>query len=127
MDSSQSLAVLDPARQRLSIAPGSDSIAVERTGFYEIRAENLNASVAVNAPSRESDLTHGDAEEMIAGWTSSKSTVFKQAEPATPEEQDRRQRIWALLLLAAALLLLSETFLSNSQSSTEAPAASLQS
>ena len=127
MDSSQSLAVLDPARQRLSIAPGSDSIAVERTGFYEIRAENLNASVAVNAPSRESDLTHGDAEEMIAGWTSSKSTVFKQAEPATPEAQDRRQRIWALLLLAAALLLLSETFLSNSQSSTEAPAASLQS
>ena len=119
MDSSQSLAVLDPARQRLPMASGSDTIAVEKTGFYEIRAENVNVSVAVNAPARESDLTHGDAEEMIAGWISSKSADFKQEERVTPEEQDRRQRIWTLLLLAAALLLLSETLLSNMQSATE--------
>jgi hypothetical protein len=57
---------------------------------------------------------------MIAGWTSSRPAVFRQEESATPEELDRRQRIWTLLLLAAALLLLSETFLSNLQSRPEA-------
>jgi hypothetical protein len=113
VDLSGSIAILDPNKQRLSMAPGSDSVAVDRAGFYEIRAMHLNATVAVNPVSRESDLTHGNAEEMTAGWISSKSAVFAHDERPTPEEQDSRQRIWSLLLITAALFLLSELVLSN--------------
>jgi hypothetical protein len=113
VDLSGSVAVLDPARQRISAAPGSDSIAVDKAGFYEIRAMHMNATVAVNPIPRESDLTHGNAEGMTAGWISSKSASFARDEHLSPEEEDRRQRIWALLLIAAALFLVSEFVLSN--------------
>jgi hypothetical protein len=109
----ESLAVLDPDKQRLSIAPGSDDIAADKAGFYEIRSMNVNVPVAVNAATKESDLTHGNAEEMAGGWMSSKSATFTQDERPTPEDQDRRQRLWALLLIAAALFLISELFLAN--------------
>ncbi len=115
MDLNESLAVLDPDKQRLSISPGSDSIAADKAGFYEIRSVGLTASVGVNPDPRESDLTHGNAEEMIAGWISPKAEVFTQDEQPTPADQDRRQRVWALLLVAALLFLLSELFLSNWQ------------
>jgi hypothetical protein len=115
VDLSGSIAVLDPARQRISVAPGSDSIPLDKAGFYEIRAMQLNATVAVNPIARESDLTHGNAEEMTAGWISSKSASFAQDERLSPEEEDSRQRIWSLLLIAAALFLLSELVLSNLQ------------
>jgi hypothetical protein len=114
-DLSGSIAVLDPGRKRVAAVPGSDSIAADRAGFYEIRAMNLNATVAVNPLPRESDLTHGNAEEMTAGWVSGKPTVFAQDDRPAPEEQDRRQRIWSLLLVAAALFLISELVLSNLQ------------
>jgi hypothetical protein len=105
--------VLAPDRQRIPVPPESDDVAVDRAGFYEIRTMNANASVAVNAASRESDLNHGNAEEMTAGWMSSKSAVFRQDERPSPVDQDRNQRIWILLLIAAALFLVSELFLAN--------------
>ena len=113
VDLSESVVVLDPNNQRVSIAPGSDDIAVDKAGFYQIRTMNMNVSVAVNAQTRESDLTHGNAEEMTAGWMSLESSVFPQDEHHTPEEQDHRQRLWALLLTAAALFLIMELALSN--------------
>ena len=75
---------------------------VDKAGFYEIRTMNVNAAVAVNTAPRESDLTHGNAEEMAAGWMSSKPAVYAQEERPTAEEQDRRQRFWTYLLIAAA-------------------------
>ena len=112
-DPDQPVAVLDPGRLRLAIAPGTDNIAVEKSGFYEIRSASFNASIAVNASSHESDLTHGDAEAMAAGWSSSPSAVLPPGDRPEPEDQDRRQRIWVLLLAAAALFLVAELFLSN--------------
>jgi hypothetical protein len=115
LDMNEAVVVLDPRRQRVSLAPGSDDVALDRAGFYEIRTMNVNAPVAVNSNPRESDLTHGNADEMTAGWMSSESSVFTQDERSTPEEMDRRQRVWALLLIAAAIFLISELFLSNSE------------
>jgi hypothetical protein len=115
MEGIDSIAVLDPKKQRLPLAPGSDSIALDAAGFYEIRAMNLSVSVAVNPMSKESDLMHGNAEEMTAGWVSSKPAIFSQDERPAPEEQDRRQRLWVLILIAAALLMISELVLSNVQ------------
>lgn len=113
LDTDEAIVVLDPTRQRILMAPGSDDIAVDKAGFYEIRTMNLNAAIAVNTTPRESDLAHGDPEEMAAAWTSSKSAAFSQDEQPAPEEQDRRQRFWGILLAAALLLMASELFLSN--------------
>jgi len=73
----------------------------------------MSATVAVNTSPRESDLAHGNVEEMTAGWTSSKPAVFAQDEQLTPEEHDRKHHFWALLLIGAALLLFSESMVSN--------------
>lgn len=118
-DLNESIAVLDSGKQRLSMAAGSDSIEVNKAGFYEIRTMGVNAFVAVNAASKESDLTHGNAEEMTAGWISSKPAAFSQDENPSPEEQDKRQRFWSLLLMAGALFLLSELVLANLQPGTD--------
>ena len=109
----EAVVALDPDRKRLSIASGSDAIEIEKTGFYEIRAANLNSLIAANIQPRESDLAQGNAEEMTARWKSDKPANFLQDGRIAPEEQDRRQRIWSLLLIAALLFLLSELFLSN--------------
>ncbi len=112
-NSNEAIVVLDPNKQRVAMAPGSDAVVVDRAGFYEIRTVNLNRIVAVNPSPRESDLAHGNAEEMAAGWMLHSSGNLYQYERASPDEQDRRQRIWSMLLIAAILLLLSELFLSN--------------
>jgi hypothetical protein len=112
---SEAVVILDPDKQRISIAPGSDAVEMDRAGFYEIRTMNLNSMVAVNAAPRESDLTHGNAEEMTAGWVSRQPAKSFQDSRLAPEEQDRRQRIWSLLLIAAVLFLVFELFLSNLQ------------
>jgi hypothetical protein len=111
----EAIAVLDPRKQRLPLMPGSDNLLAEEAGFYEIRTMSLNATIAVNTTDVESDLAHGNAEEMTAAWISSKPTIFSQDARPSPEEQDRRQRIWSLLLTAALLFLIGESFLSNSR------------
>jgi len=114
-DISEAVVVLGPRKQRLELPPGSDAIEMDGAGFYEIRSMNLSSAVAVNTVPKESDLTHGNAEEMIAGWLSSRPAASTQEERLTPEEQDRHQRLWNLLLIAAILFLLGELLLSNSR------------
>jgi hypothetical protein len=110
----QAVVVLDPAKQRIPVRSNSDRILADRAGFYEIRTMDLSTPVAVNTLSRESDLTHGNAEEMTAGWASTKPDAsFVQDNRLTPEEQEKQQRIWAFLLIAALLLFVSELILSN--------------
>jgi hypothetical protein len=113
IDENETVVVLDPARQRVSVDRGVGAIALERAGFYEVRTAKLSAAVAVNTTPRESDLTHGNAEEMAAGLMSSEPAAFSPGEALTAAEQDQRQRIWILLLIAALLFLISELFLSN--------------
>jgi hypothetical protein len=98
------------------MAPGSDVLAVDMAGFYEVRTASLNTSVAVNPSLRESDLTHGNAEEMAAGWTSTEAKAPAAVAPEdrpTPEEQDKRTRVWRYLLFAVLGLLIVESLLAN--------------
>lgn len=113
LDPDEVVVILDPVKQRQEMTPDSESIVTEKAGFYEIRTMDLNVPVAVNTLPEESNLAHHGAEEMTAGWISSKPAAFSQDSPPTPEERDRRQRIWGLLLLAGLLFLLAESLLSN--------------
>jgi hypothetical protein len=112
----QQIVVMDPAKNRVAMAPGSDAVAVDMAGFYEIRTSGLSASVAVNPALRESDLAHGNREEMAAGWVSAEASApaaIASDERPTAEEQDRRARLWRYLLLAVLALLVVEGFLAN--------------
>lgn len=112
----QAIVVMDPAKHRIQMAPGSDAVAVDMAGFYDIRTPNLNTSVAVNPALRESDLAHGNAEEMAAGWVSTETRAAPVTSPdelPTAEEQDKRVRFWRYLLLGALALLLIEGLLAN--------------
>jgi hypothetical protein len=112
----QVIVVMDPSKRRVAMASGSDALAVDMAGFYDIHAANLNTSVAVNPALRESDLSHGNAEEMAAGWTSKEgktATPTLADERPTAEEQDRRARIWRYIVLAVLALLIVEGLLAN--------------
>ena len=116
IDSGQAVVVLDPSRQRVPAPPGNESVVVDRVGFYEVRTLNQSASVAVNAVPRESDLTHGNSEEMAAGWISPDAAAPQTAteeERLLPEEQDQRQRFWRWLLIAALAFFAGEALLAN--------------
>jgi hypothetical protein len=118
-DATDAIAILDPKKKRLALPPNSEGIIMEQAGFYEIRTMNVSAPVAVNTIPRESDLTQGNAEEMIAGWLSVRPEVIDQKERPAPEERDKRQRMWVLLLFAAALFLAAESLLSNARRTVE--------
>ncbi len=112
----QAIVVMDPARRRLALAPGADAVALDAAGFYEIRTADLNTSVAVNPAARESDLAHGNSEEMAAGWISSEAkepAAFASDELPTAEEKDQRARWWRYLLLAMLAALVLEGLLAN--------------
>jgi uncharacterized membrane protein len=112
-DPNEAVVILDPQKKRLDLSPKSDLAVLEKAGFYEIRTMNLSASAAANVVPKESDLTHGNAEEMTAGWISSKPALFAQEERSTPEQQDRQQHFWTFLLIGALLFLVSESIVSN--------------
>ncbi len=112
----QSIVVMDSTRQRVPLAPGSDAVVAEKIGLYEVRTSKLNTSLAVNPVPRESDLAHGDSEQMVAGWLSQDANappVISEDERLSPEEIDRTQNFWRYLLLAAVLCLLAEGVLAN--------------
>lgn len=116
VDLNQAIVVMDPAKQRVPLAPGSDALAVDMAGFYDIRMANLNTSIAVNPALRESDLAHGNAEEMAAGWMSGETKALAATSPderPTAEEQDKRTRLWRYLLFSVLVLLIIEGLLAN--------------
>ncbi|NWG12764.1 MAG: hypothetical protein HXY20_04425 [Acidobacteria bacterium] len=115
-DSGQAVVVIDPAQRRLQSDAASDSIFLTRAGFYEIRAEGANTRIAVNVPPAESDLSHADSEELVAGWNQAPPdgpAAVEESEPLTPEEQDKHRNLWRFLVLAATVFLVGEGFLSN--------------
>jgi hypothetical protein len=113
--SDQAVALLDPAGERVETNPGSDAVTVDKVGFYQIRMSGMNTTVPVNPAPRESDLSHSNSEEMVAGWIS-RDPMADSPTPETarlgPEEQERMQRFWRFLLVGALLFLLAEAFLS---------------
>jgi hypothetical protein len=112
----EAIALLDPQKQRLELAPGARSIFTEKAGFYDIRTVGWNSRVAVNTVPAESDLTHGNAEEMASAHLSSQPAVLPADSVSAGEEKDRSRKFWVILFLAALLFLFSELFLSNSAS-----------
>ena len=116
VDLNQAIVVMDPAKKRVPLAPGSDAMALDTAGFYDIRMANLNTSVAVNPALRESDLMHGNAEEMAAGFMSGEAKAFTATsadERPTSEDQDKRTRLWRYLLFAVLVLLIFEGLLAS--------------
>jgi hypothetical protein len=116
IDPNQAVVVMDPDKKRVETAGGEETITLDRIGFYEIRSSAGNVRVPVNSVPRESDLTHGNAEEMTAAWVFSQGGIAApQAndEQASPEAQDGRTRIWRYLLAASLAFLLGEGILSN--------------
>jgi hypothetical protein len=113
--SDQAVALLDPAGERVETNPGSDAVTVDKVGFYQVRMSGMNTTVPVNPAPRESDLAHGNSEEMVAGWIS-RDPMADSPTPESarlgPEEQERMQRFWRFLLVGALLFLLAEAFLS---------------
>jgi hypothetical protein len=91
---------------------------LEEQGFYDIKIGDRDpvetVSLAVNLDVTESDLSVLDPEELEAavrysGTADSTAAVSEW----TPEDQERAQSLWWILLLGAFLLLVVETILSN--------------
>ena len=117
--SDQAVALLDPAGDRVQMNPGSEVFTLDKAGFYQVRMSGLNVMIPVNPTPRESNLSHGDSEEMVSGWVSREpASVSQTAEKVRlePAEQERMQQFWRFLLLAALLFLLTEAFLSAQMS-----------
>lgn len=101
-------------------AAGSDHLAeLNEAGFYELRgaatAIGSGRPIAVNVDPAESNLSHLDPQELIAAVTSRTADAADAsvASSATPQDMERRQRIWWYLLLGALLVMAVETVLSN--------------
>lgn len=71
------------------------------------------ASVAVNVPAAENDLTPVDQRELLLGVRSSDPALDGMYEPVTAAELERRQGFWRFLLAAVVVLMAGETLFSN--------------
>ena len=98
-------------------APGASALTLEKIGLYEIRSPRLSITVAVNPVPKESDLAHANVEEFVAGWLPREASGAPQPavenERMSLEEQERKQRLWRLLLAAVLVFLVSEGLLGN--------------
>ena len=106
-------------RTRVSAEGAGHLVSLRERGFYELRGRTTPAGsgrpIAVNVATSELDLSHFDPQELTAALSAS-----MRADPAhplesqlTPEDQERRQRVWWYLLLGAVLLMAAETVMSN--------------
>ncbi len=116
-DLNQAIVVMSPDKRRVPAAPGASALTLEKIGLYEIRSPRLSITVAVNPVPKESDLAHANVEEFVAGWLPREASGAPQPavenERMSLEEQERKQRLWRLLLAAVLVFLVSEGLLGN--------------
>jgi hypothetical protein len=125
-DVGPALILESPAGRRVRLHPrGSDHLAeLHEAGFYELRdaatAIGSGRPIAVNVDPAESDLSHLDPQELIAAVSNRGADAASAAVAvsASPEDAERRQKIWWYLMAGALLLLAAETLLSNRLSRT---------
>jgi hypothetical protein len=107
------------ARERLTATGANPLVTLRERGFYELRGPETPAGsgrpIAVNVDPAESDLSHLDPQDVVAAVTAVDAQRLPGSEfnAGTPQDQERRQKVWWYLLMAAVLLMAAETFLSN--------------
>jgi len=120
-DSTTELVLAAPsgAKDRLTATGANHLVTLKEQGFYELRGEDTPVGsgrpIAVNVDPSESDLAHLDPQDVVAAVTSASAQRVAGSDfnAGTPQDQERRQKVWWYLLVAAAVLMLGETFLSN--------------
>jgi hypothetical protein len=120
-DSSTALVLQSPSgvRARVTAAGPNHLLTLHEQGFYELRGRDTPVGsgrpIAVNVDPAEADLSHLDPQELVAAVMAVNGQRVAGADLnlATPEDQERRQRLWWYLLLGALFLMAGETALSN--------------
>jgi hypothetical protein len=116
--------VLTPSGRRVPLEEeGSDVLELSEQGFYEIRGQTGNTAMAViasNVDTAESDLSAMDPKEIVAASTAAPGSTQQAVTgpAATPEAQEKSQRLWWYLLCIGILLLGADTLISNRLSKT---------
>ncbi len=106
-------------KQRVTATGPNHLVTLHERGFYELRGRDTPVGsgrpIAVNVDASESDLSHLDPRDVVAAVTSAKAQEQAGSDfnVATPQDQERRQRLWWYLLLVAVLVLAGETAVSN--------------
>ena len=106
-------------KDRVTASGPNHLVMLKERGFYELRGRDTPVGsgrpIAVNIDPAESDLSHLDPQDMVAALTaaSAKQNAGSDFNAATPQDQERRQRLWWYLLLVAVLVLAGETAVSN--------------
>jgi hypothetical protein len=107
------------ARDRVTASGANHLVTLREQGFYELRGRDTPVGsgrpIAVNVDPAESDLSHVDPEDIVVAVTSANAQRVPGGDfnVGTPQDQERRQRVWWYLLTAAVLLMVGETLLSN--------------
>jgi hypothetical protein len=106
----------DGETRRFPADTGARTIALDQPGYYEVTRGDSDAgpiaTLAVNAPAAESDLTAAAGEDVAALLRPGRDSALVADEFAqlSPTELESRQGWWAWLLVAALLLLAGEAW-----------------
>jgi hypothetical protein len=107
-----------PSGERVSPG-GAGLLRLEEQGFYAIRAarggDARDFSIAVNVDLSESELATLDPQELASAVENHNPTTAQSALAGivTPEDRERRQRLWWYLLAGLFVLLAGETVWAN--------------
>jgi hypothetical protein len=113
-------------KERVTAAGANHLITLREQGFYELRGQNTPVGsgrpIAVNVDPGESDLSHLDPQDVVLAVTNANAQQAASSDLAagTPQDRERRQKVWWYLLLAALILMGAETALSNRLSKVSA-------
>jgi hypothetical protein len=103
------------------LRPKGDSLGhavpLADAGLYSAFAGSVTgapeALAAVNVPAGESDLTPIDPKELTLGIRQSAASAASTSAAPTPDELERRQNGWRIILIIVALALVGETYMAT--------------
>jgi hypothetical protein len=107
------------AKDRVTATGANHLVTLNEAGFYELRGKDTPVGsgrpIAVNVDAAESDLSHLDPQDIVVAVTAINADRAPGSDfnVGTPQDQERRQKVWWYLLTAAVLLMVGETLLSN--------------
>jgi len=113
------LAAPSGTKDRVTATGPNHLVTLNEQGFYELRGRDTPVGsgrpIAVNVDPQESDLSHLDPQDIVVAVTAvnGQRVPGSDLNVGTPQDQERRQKIWWYLLTAAVLLMVGETLLSN--------------